>query len=506
MELLGAFETGHRRNIFCAEFVPINLSQVITCGADGDMRLTDITKETNGSLTSKTSLLYAHPGSTAMKFEFLPTCSSAFLATYSNGEVKLIDLRSDNKEEKLIVDMESACYGLSFDPTHPHEFAISSGDHLVRTYDLRKSPLPFGRDLPNGCIMMYSTSKFLEQMGLGDTIDDDWGGWGRQRFSPTDVCFNSKGELLVNYSGYDVLLYDSSENAKKNNFPGLNGTPICTNVLQKYKGRKNEETFLKEVHFLADEQFVTTGADSGELFIWDTVSGQLVSQLQGDKLIVNSIAAHPFYTTVAVSGIDNDIKVFEYRGDNPFPNKRKFEEKDSSPFGLSQRIRSNKEKDVFSESEAKEVLSGAQEIKIEADNYFNQNNPKEAAQKYHRCIRKLNFHPPNQFFQKEIISLIVKCNLNLAACYLKLKDYDRVIDTCTSVLSFDPRNTKALYRRANAHLFLSHLKKAQKDISKALQLKSEDIEIQALSQKIEKEIELKGKNNNFIFSKMFNKN
>ena len=376
-DLKGCYETGHSRNIFCAEFVPTNLSQVVTCGADGDMRLTDIVKDQNGSLVGRFQLLAAHRGATAMKFQFLPTCLSAFLATYSTGEVKLIDLRENNRQEKLIVSMDSVCYGISFDPTRAHEFAVSSGDHLARVFDMRHSPLPFGRDRPRGCLVMYSPPELVERLGSGDEEGDEGWGFGRQRYSPTDLCFSANHELAVNYSGYDVILFDT---ASQPTSEGLNGTPLSTSVLQRYKGRKNSETFLKEVHFLAEDQYITTGSDSGEMFVWDKISGEVACQLQADKLIVNSIAAHPFHTTVAVSGIDSDVKVFEYCGANPFPEKRTAEQRNEGlPLSLSRRIRSDTQLDVPSLSEVSILLDKALQFKLKGDELFLEKKWKEAA-------------------------------------------------------------------------------------------------------------------------------
>ncbi len=41
--------------------------------------------------------------------------------------------------------------------------------------------------------------------------------------------------------------------------------------------------------------------------------------------------------------------------------------------------------------------------------------------------------------------------LNVCACYLKLKKYSETIDSATKALAIDPKNAKALFRRAQAH-------------------------------------------------------
>lgn len=66
--------------------------------------------------------------------------------------------------------------------------------------------------------------------------------------------------------------------------------------------------------------------------------------------------------------------------------------------------------------------------------------------------------------------LKVTCNLNNAACKLKLKEYKQAEKLCTKVLEIDGRNVKALYRRAQAYIQLVDLDLAEVDIKKALEI------------------------------------
>jgi len=40
--------------------------------------------------------------------------------------------------------------------------------------------------------------------------------------------------------------------------------------------------------------------------------------------------------------------------------------------------------------------------------------------------------------------------LNIAACYIKSKDFESAFAACSEALKLDPYNIKALYRRARA--------------------------------------------------------
>ena len=53
--------------------------------------------------------------------------------------------------------------------------------------------------------------------------------------------------------------------------------------------------------------------------------------------------------------------------------------------------------------------------------------------------------------------------LNLAACQLKLLQFDSVVRNCTSVLEKDTASVKALYRRGQALVSLNSLEDAKKD-------------------------------------------
>ncbi|RVX04994.1 Peptidyl-prolyl cis-trans isomerase FKBP65 [Vitis vinifera] len=65
-------------------------------------------------------------------------------------------------------------------------------------------------------------------------------------------------------------------------------------------------------------------------------------------------------------------------------------------------------------------------------------------------------------------ALRISCNLNNAACKLKLGEYLEASKQCTKVLELDPSNIKALYRRSQSYLRISELEKAEADIRRAL--------------------------------------
>ncbi|KAG2077379.1 WD40 repeat-like protein [Suillus decipiens] len=78
----------------------------------------------------------------------------------------------------------------------------------------------------------------------------------------------------------------------------------------RFTGHCNIET-VKDVNFLGPhDEFITSGSDDGNFFIWRKSTGELVDILEGDEQVVNVIETHPHLPLVAVSGIDTTVKLF----------------------------------------------------------------------------------------------------------------------------------------------------------------------------------------------------
>lgn len=64
------------------------------------------------------------------------------------------------------------------------------------------------------------------------------------------------------------------------------------------------------VNFLGPrDEFVVSGSDDGNWFMWEKDTGRLHDILEGDGTVVNVIEGHPYLPLVAVSGIDHTVKV-----------------------------------------------------------------------------------------------------------------------------------------------------------------------------------------------------
>jgi nuclear receptor interaction protein len=77
-----------------------------------------------------------------------------------------------------------------------------------------------------------------------------------------------------------------------------------------YRGHCNVET-TKDVNFFGlQDEYVISGSDDGNFFIWEKKTGRLLNVLEGDGEVVNVVQGHPYEPIIAVSGIDSTVKIF----------------------------------------------------------------------------------------------------------------------------------------------------------------------------------------------------
>ncbi|KFW73917.1 Mitochondrial import receptor subunit TOM34, partial [Phalacrocorax carbo] len=97
----------------------------------------------------------------------------------------------------------------------------------------------------------------------------------------------------------------------------------------------------------------------------------------------------------------------------------------------------------------------ARTLKEEGNELVKKGNHKEAVEKY-----------------SESLQLSQECATytNRALCYLTLKQYKEAVQDCTEALRLDPKNVKALYRRAQALKELKDYKSSIADIKSLLKI------------------------------------
>ncbi|WEW58768.1 hypothetical protein PRK78_004236 [Emydomyces testavorans] len=91
---------------------------------------------------------------------------------------------------------------------------------------------------------------------------------------------------------------------------GVESRVPCSSHLNVYRGHCNIKTVKDVNYFGLNDEYVVSGSDCGNFFIWDRKSSDLVNILSGDSDVVNVVQGHPYEPTIAVSGIENTIKIF----------------------------------------------------------------------------------------------------------------------------------------------------------------------------------------------------
>ncbi|WOK94503.1 70 kDa peptidyl-prolyl isomerase-like [Canna indica] len=166
-----------------------------------------------------------------------------------------------------------------------------------------------------------------------------------------------------------------------------------------------------------------------------------------------------------------------------------------------------KEKESWDLNNNAEKIEAAAKKKDEGNALFKSGKYVRACKRYEKAAKFVDYD--NNFTEeekKQSKALKAACNLNNAACKLKLKDYKETVKLCTKVLEIEGRNVKALYRRAQAYIQLADLDLAELDIKKALEIDPNNrdvkLEYKVLKEKVREYNKKDAKFYGNIFAKM----
>lgn len=135
------------------------------------------------------------------------------------------------------------------------------------------------------------------------------------------------------------------------------------------------------------------------------------------------------------------------------------------------------------EWDAKKIYDYAMHHKEKGVHFFNLKNNKEAAYRFIKALKLISCIPIDVeeipetidgFPLEEINCLKAKLYNNLSSCYLSNNLWDKVIELCNKVLSFDASNIKALYRLGVAYKSDKNFEKALEVFNKVIELEPEN--------------------------------
>eukprot|EP00927_Polykrikos_kofoidii_P073367 TRINITY_DN69403_c0_g1_i1.p1 TRINITY_DN69403_c0_g1~~TRINITY_DN69403_c0_g1_i1.p1 ORF type:complete len:615 (-),score=115.47 TRINITY_DN69403_c0_g1_i1:23-1819(-) len=148
---------------------------------------------------------------------------------------------------------------------------------------------------------------------------------------------------------------------------------------------------------------------------------------------------------------------------------------------------------VFDSLPLTERFSHAQMYKDAAGCLYSRQRYVLALDLYRRALDRASSKKDEQCRLEEVASVEKfrrVCELNRAACRLKIADFQGAREACNVVLREEPDNAKALYRRASAHFGLSDHGAAMQDLTVLLRRDANNAEARALRAQV-KEAERK---------------
>ncbi|EPS70548.1 hypothetical protein M569_04209 [Genlisea aurea] len=137
----------------------------------------------------------------------------------------------------------------------------------------------------------------------------------------------------------------------------------------------------------------------------------------------------------------------------------------------------------------REIMNDVDKIKGTGNRLFKQGKYELAKAKYEHVLREFNHvNPQDDEEGKEFSDMRNLVNLNVAACWLKMGEFRKSIETCNKVLDTNPFHVKALYRRGMASLAAGSFDEARADFNQMMTVdKSSEASAKAALLKLKKE-------------------
>lgn len=153
-----------------------------------------------------------------------------------------------------------------------------------------------------------------------------------------------------------------------------------------------------------------------------------------------------------------------------------------------------------------EKVEAAGKKKEEGNALFKTGKYAKASKRYEKAVKFIEYDTSYTDEQKKSAkALKIACNLNDAACKLKLKDYKQAEKLCTKVLEFESTNVKALYRRAQAYIQLADFDLAEFDIKKALEIDPNNRDVKLEYKTLKEKVKEINKKDAKFYGNMFSK-
>ncbi|XP_021655677.2 uncharacterized protein LOC110646521 [Hevea brasiliensis] len=288
-----SFFSGHSGEIFQTRIMPFTDDRrIVTSSADGQVRLVQVLD--NGQVD--TARLGKHQGP-VHSLAVDPGSPHIIYSCGDDGFVQHFDVRSwsatklfccsslteNSKRPPNSIKLNA----IVINPRNPNYFAVGGSDVFARVYDIRKcrSDAPVNTFCPRHLIK----SKNVEITGL---------------------AYSNTSELLVSYS--DELIYLFQKNMGMEPYP-FSTSPQDLQKLEEpqvYLGHRNAIKGKGVSFFGPNDEYVLSGSDCGNIFIWKKRGGKLLRLMFGDRQFVCQLEPHPHMPIFATGGIEKNVKLW----------------------------------------------------------------------------------------------------------------------------------------------------------------------------------------------------
>lgn len=154
------------------------------------------------------------------------------------------------------------------------------------------------------------------------------------------------------------------------------------------------------------------------------------------------------------------------------------------------------------------ILDIIMKIKDAGNCFYKSGEAKKAERKYRKALKYISLLRDSMGSTEDeeeakIRRVEVPCCLNIAAAALKVDDFDEALSQCEKVLEVDEENSKALFRRGQAHFGRNDYDLALRDMNRAKELEPGDKGIAAELTKLKKARQKSIAKERDLYEKMF---
>lgn len=156
--------------------------------------------------------------------------------------------------------------------------------------------------------------------------------------------------------------------------------------------------------------------------------------------------------------------------------------------------------------DTKEKLEQAAIVKEKGTVYFKGGKYMQAVIQYGKIVSWLEMeYGLSEKESKASESFLLAAFLNLAMCYLKLREYTKAVECCDKALGLDSANEKGLYRRGEAQLLMNEFESAKGDFEKVLEVNPQNKAARLQISMCQKKAKEHNERDRRIYANMFKK-